>query len=702
MAGSILSRIAHRLRSHFRIHPQRSSSATPTFTSVRSNTVTDLQPSTAVTSSDTRTPALQHDYTDSLLLLSIMAGQGPTSLIVKDVPFDPITSLGDVERRFTGAEGFIGAKISDTRLSSTAMIVQDFVFEFSTTADAARGLQSRTTITIADRAYTVQPHGGEFGDPQYHVGEAVQPNEDQPIKGTIRTDLKCSICMVEFGCSAPAVPCRRCKFPRCFDCLKADFKAAMEDMDRMPLRCCNTIIHHETAREILSTVELEAYKSRFDELSTINPLYCPVPTCSTFLPPRTFNEKGSEVTCPTCNTRVCTNCKQVAHHERGCSKDLGRELILGMFHYKTCPKCGTAVAKMYGCPHMRCKCGAHWCWDCQRPLHSCYQRPCQVARDNGNGPQDESGDEDVDANTDDDEPGNERPNVSQEQEANGDTTNATGNDNANIVPNQEDPQNVQMPRAHTDRDSNSINNGNEQLSGPANLELPALLVANHMRDSLPDKAEEESGEQRTQETACVVHGEIPMTAPDDVISSSATDDAVVAQEPENGCGNNTMTDETNTQTQAGGPTNTDVDPDTTSRPEDDETRDLDHPNMDDWEEGDFDLGNEPYDELWDIWGCRHRFRLFSTATIPDFWIIGIDAQEDEHVEIECMACFRKGTVSTHERGSKPRRKSPQAQDQQPNIAKPETWECKICGVIVCKPCMKAEKKRMMRELNSGD
>src|ERR1700761_1115428 len=39
---------------------------------------------------------------------------------------------------------------------------------------------------------------------------------------------------------------------------------------------------------------------------------------------------------------------------------------------------------MYGCPHVRCQCGAHWCWDCQRPMNACYEKPCRAARDAGN------------------------------------------------------------------------------------------------------------------------------------------------------------------------------------------------------------------------------------------------------------------------------------------------------------------------------
>lgn len=695
MAGKISSRIVHRLRTYFR----RSSSA---FTIGSNNTITYLQPSTFVTSSDYRTPASPHDCTDTLLLLSIMAYAGPTSLIIEDVPLDPITSLGDIERHFTGAEGYIGAKISNTRLNSTARIVQNFVFEFSSAADAAQAFQSRRIITVADRAYTVIPNGGFF-DAERHVEDNVQPNQDQPNAGNVKKEptdaLKCRICMTEFQDSARVVPCLQCKAPRCHDCLKADFKAAMEDMDRMPLRCCEKVIHFDTARGILSPADLEAYKSRFDELNTINPLYCPVPKCSKFLSPRTFDGKSSEVTCPACDTRVCTNCKQIANEGHSCSGDFGRELILGIFSYKTCPKCGMGVAKMFGCPHIRCRCGAHWCWDCQRPLYACYERPCRTARENGNGPQDDS---EVEADTnldDDDEPEPEGPNVSRDQEANEAITDG----------------------AHTHRDFDSVHNGLEQSSEPAdNPGFAALLIAIDIRDVQSDTAKEESGEQGGAQdiaahVACGDGG--PTTVPGGGPSASdGIHHTVVVVGPNGGGrGNNTImaNEALQPQTQATAGTSNTQEPASSdaispSLPEfdDNATPDLDDPDLEDWEE-DFDLGNEPRDEQWDVWGCRHRFQTFSTAGIPDFWLVGVDARKDDRVEIECMSCFKKVAVLKDDCGSKSDGSSspPETQDQPGvvvQVKKSGTWKCKLCGVIYCKRCVKVAKKRIMRERISAD
>ncbi|KAK5106429.1 hypothetical protein LTS08_000548 [Lithohypha guttulata] len=46
---------------------------------------------------------------------------------------------------------------------------------------------------------------------------------------------------------------------------------------------------------------------------------------------------------------------------------------------------------MFGCSHIRCPCGAHFCWDCQRPIQICWSKPCERAREDG----DETDDYDI-------------------------------------------------------------------------------------------------------------------------------------------------------------------------------------------------------------------------------------------------------------------------------------------------------------------
>ncbi|EXJ89394.1 hypothetical protein A1O3_02461 [Capronia epimyces CBS 606.96] len=229
--------------------------------------------------------------------------------------------------------------------------------------------------------------------------------------------MVCPICdnVIEGPYSTPCIQCAR---PYCYDCVRTCFRTALHDINSMPAKCCRAILHHEVARGILPDGEFETYKMKLDELGTINPLYCPVPTCSTFISPRMFDVDAAKVSCPTCSTVICTKCKQslaatptTPDGDHVCAKDLSRQAILDTFGYKTCPKCGTGIMKMFGCPHIRCQCGAHWCWACQRPITVCYENPCsdsdaydafQNGNDNGNdNDNDNENNNDNDGNRDD-------------------------------------------------------------------------------------------------------------------------------------------------------------------------------------------------------------------------------------------------------------------------------------------------------------
>ena len=219
--------------------------------------------------------------------------------------------------------------------------------------------------------------------------DAVPPRKKQKTK---KPDdcLTCRICHSPVG-DAYLKPCRRCKQPTCYNCIKGLFAAAMSDHERMPVRCCGHVTYHNVLKDLVPQAEVDRYAKRYDEASTSNPFYCPVPTCSAFIPPRVLKiqMQHGRITCESCKTTSCVGCKQVAESDHKCGpQDDGglqddRDIILKSFQYKICPKCGTGVMRMFGCAHVRCMCGSHWCWDCQRPINACYAKPCSRARDEG-------------------------------------------------------------------------------------------------------------------------------------------------------------------------------------------------------------------------------------------------------------------------------------------------------------------------------
>lgn len=241
-------------------------------------------------------------------------------------------------------------------------------------------------------------------------------------------ELECCICGESTEGTA-IHPCNMCRSPYCISCLKSMFLTACKDETLMPARCCQ-IIQLPVALPYLSPQEVDLYRTKFEEWSTSHRVYCPVPTCSTFIPGRLIpttisptpphsreaikNERQMPnetvifgtgiqmeihtppltppstddtpipqspltISCPRCAAQICVSCKQLKHPQRPCSaNDLDPELaaLLKRWKIKRCPKCRTAVKRMFGCSHIGCRCGAQWCWGCLMPIDRCLGDAC--------------------------------------------------------------------------------------------------------------------------------------------------------------------------------------------------------------------------------------------------------------------------------------------------------------------------------------
>lgn len=332
--------------------------------------------------------------------MNTMAGQGPSSLVVRDVVLDTLSAFGDIHRHFQGLAGYLHVDLPPISLTSDGRR-SNLVISFATAVDASNALLSRPQVSIAGQVYDVMPHSDDFGELEGLISDSPPPRKRQK-KEVASEILVCKICFEELD-GAYSEPCRKCKGAHCYGCVKKIFEMALRDSDRMPATCCDSVMHHEVIRGLLPNARIEEYRLKYDERNTINPLYCPVPTCSTFIPPRMFNHSTTKVTCHGCNTVICTKCKKQAVDRHTCAEEVVRQSILETFHYKTCPKCGTGVMKMLGCSHMRCQCGAHWCWDCRRPWNACTQQPCGETSDDEQPPQIVEGDDEISESDDDDD-----------------------------------------------------------------------------------------------------------------------------------------------------------------------------------------------------------------------------------------------------------------------------------------------------------
>ncbi|RYO64115.1 hypothetical protein AA0116_g3927 [Alternaria tenuissima] len=166
----------------------------------------------------------------------------------------------------------------------------------------------------------------------------------------------------------------------------------------------------------LTGEEFAEFRSKYEEWLTPNPFYCPIPTCSTFIPERLLPEEATKrkgkrtdsgigtptsksIACPTCETGICPDCRQVAHPDSLCNiSEFGIDAetteLLKSWGYKKCPKCGHGLKRMFGCNHMECRCGAHFCYACMEDYNNC---------NGGCGEEDDYDDESFDEDEDEDE-----------------------------------------------------------------------------------------------------------------------------------------------------------------------------------------------------------------------------------------------------------------------------------------------------------
>ncbi|KAI6839959.1 hypothetical protein KC332_g4847 [Hortaea werneckii] len=77
--------------------------------------------------------------------------------------------------------------------------------------------------------------------------------------------------------------------------------------------------------------------------------------------------------CPKCHVAICTKCKQIEHGVLPCDTTKRDEelAMLKQFGIKQCPNCKQAIRKMFGCSHIQCRCGAHFCYYCQLSVRDC-------------------------------------------------------------------------------------------------------------------------------------------------------------------------------------------------------------------------------------------------------------------------------------------------------------------------------------------
>jgi len=185
----------------------------------------------------------------------------------------------------------------------------------------------------------------------------------------------CAICWTE----AENPIQTRCGHAYCSDCFERFCFSDNSATDSFKIRCegnsgnCKTILSLDELQEHLpSSTFDEMLETSFKFHISRHPEafhYCPKAGCGQIY---RVSSSGVVFRCPGCLTALCTTC-HVSHEGKSCAehKYLNSEQYAAWektkqkLGIKECPKCKTAIEKLYGCDHMTCGgCGTHICWNC--------------------------------------------------------------------------------------------------------------------------------------------------------------------------------------------------------------------------------------------------------------------------------------------------------------------------------------------------
>ncbi|EEH04937.1 RING finger domain-containing protein [Histoplasma capsulatum G186AR] len=320
--------------------------------------------------------------------------------------------------------------------------------DFAAIYDAPGMFEEEKEFDLAMMELSNEIFMGQYGNQDF-IAVVYEPETVREVKVVVVEE--CSICCQSVSEDVIlSSPCTSCTSRTCNHCIRKMFISACGDESRMPPRCCGPL-NIGAAVPVLTAEELELFKNKHEEWSTANRVYCPVLTCSAFIPYRLFpleyrpnSTKLAElkletpsvslgptqlqtppptpptstslpppelasIPCPGCSIEICCKCKQLAHKGAQCCEgadELDPELaaLLKQWKIKRCPKCRGAVRLMFGCNHVACRCGDQWCWSCTLPIEVCQRNGCFF---DGTDYGEEDDDDDDDSDWDEEDNGNE-------------------------------------------------------------------------------------------------------------------------------------------------------------------------------------------------------------------------------------------------------------------------------------------------------
>ncbi|KAF5975042.1 putative e3 ubiquitin-protein ligase ARI10 [Fusarium bulbicola] len=213
--------------------------------------------------------------------------------------------------------------------------------------------------------------GEEIEQQGLHPAVPQGPMTQEPVQ----TEEKVCICCISPTTMANRLPCGH---DYCLPCLITAFELSLSCTWHFPLQCCNMEVPPEDIEGSLLANDIQQYREKWAEHTTMNRTYCSNSQCLKFIPPNNTSDDGTpcygdEAGCSACNEITCTKCKNKGH-TGDCEQQVGpaQALILAETKgWRRCLRCGHLIELADGCSHMICVCGFEFCYECGEGLDSC-------------------------------------------------------------------------------------------------------------------------------------------------------------------------------------------------------------------------------------------------------------------------------------------------------------------------------------------
>ncbi|OCT49201.1 hypothetical protein CLCR_04850 [Cladophialophora carrionii] len=246
----------------------------------------------------------------------------------------------------------------------------------ATSADAAVQVQGELDGAAEQRTLK------ENGQDGYYEDDRVDPSGCTNLLTYIErlkldeehAPRECYVCMVDTVYSQ-TIEVGDCSHAWCSGCLVRALDLAAKNESNYPVRCCgvspNIPLDHPGVAALVGVEAISAVEAKIVEYETEDKTYCHDPGCSAFIAPTAIDEINA--ICPICQKTTCARCKAEFHEGEDCKtvNDEAFEQWQRDNGSATCHACHRVIVISHGCNHMRCFCGAEFCYECSQTWKTC-------------------------------------------------------------------------------------------------------------------------------------------------------------------------------------------------------------------------------------------------------------------------------------------------------------------------------------------